>query len=94
MNWLGHIFGLDNGSGPWYLGWSGAGSDIGEIAILGFIWQAYRKHNCGVKGCWRIGIRKVEGTDHVVCHVHHPLPKPSHQDVLNDHEAARGRIAP
>lgn len=91
MTWLSHFFGIDAPGSPFYNFWSGAGSDIGEIVIIGAIWQAYRKHNCGVKGCWRIGIRKVPGTEHVVCHTHHPLPKPSHQDVLNDHEEAMGR---
>jgi hypothetical protein len=88
MTWLAHFFGLDDGSGPNYLFWSGIGSDITELVLIGAVIQLYRRHNCGVKGYWRIGMRKVPGTEHVVCHSHHPLPKPSHQDVLDDFKEA------
>lgn len=89
---LGHFFGLDNGSGPNYLFWSGVGSDITEVAIIGALVTMYRRHNCGVKGCWRVGRRQVLGTDHVVCHRHHPSGKPSAQDVLDDHARATRQI--
>jgi hypothetical protein len=85
VTWLEHFFGLDNLSGPFYGWWSGIGSDIGEVVIIGAIWQAYRARNCHVKGCWRMQWRKVPGTDHTVCRKHHPLDAPTHQDVLDDH---------
>jgi hypothetical protein len=88
MDWIGHFFGLDNGSGAQYLFWSGIGSDLSEIAILFAIYTWIRRANCGVKGCFRIGLRKVPGTDHVVCHKHHPNEPPSHKQVLEDHQAA------
>lgn len=88
MHWLSHFFGLDNLSGPWYGFWSGVGSDISEVAIIGGVIQIYRKHNCGIRGCWRMGRRQVPGTDHVVCNRHHPRQAPTHAEVLADHQDA------
>lgn len=50
-----HFFGLDNGSGQAYLFWSGIGSDLGEITLLGAIVGMARHKNCHVQGCWRLG---------------------------------------
>ena len=75
MHWwwlVQHWLGLDSGSGPAYLWWSGAGSDLGEIAIAGALAGILRKHNCEVHGCWRLGRHKVEGTGHMVCRRHNP----------------------
>jgi hypothetical protein len=69
---LSHFFGLDNASGAHYLFWSGIGSDISEIAILGAVIGIYRRHNCHIKGCARIGKHAVDGTPYVVCAKHHP----------------------
>jgi hypothetical protein len=93
MNWLSYFFGLDNGSGAHYLFWSGIGSDATEFLILGGIIQLYRRHNCHVKGCWRMQRRAVAGTGHIVCNKHHPVPLPSHEDVKRDHVTAK-RPAP
>jgi hypothetical protein len=56
----------------YYNWWSGPGSDLGEIAILGGVIALYRKHNCHVTGCWRIARHTVEGTPYIVCRRHHP----------------------
>ena len=87
MTWLANFMGL-SGTGPVYAFWSGFGSDLGEVVILGAIVGAYRKHTCHVKGCWRLSRRPVEGTSHIVCHRHHPQGAPSAQRVLDDHAAA------
>ncbi len=66
---LAHVLGLDNGSGPWYLFWSGFGSDLSEITGLGAVaYIFWRKHNCHTPGCWRIGRHESEGR--VLCHRH------------------------
>lgn len=52
--------------------WSGFGSDVGEVVIIGGLVQLYRKHSCHVRGCWRISRHPVEGTPYVVCTRHHP----------------------
>jgi hypothetical protein len=72
MHALSHFFGFDNLSGPFYGFWSGAGSDIGELALVGAVLGMIRVHNCHVKGCFRIGHHPVDGTPYKVCRVHHP----------------------
>lgn len=79
MNWLTHFFGLDDPSGSWYLFWSGVGADISELAIVGGMIGILRKHNCHIKGCWRIGRHKAG--DHIVCARHHPEGPPAAKDI-------------
>ena len=67
-----HTFGIDDVSGRWYAFWSGAGSDIGELAIVGALFAVVRQHNCEVHHCWRLGRHVVEGTGLRVCRKHHP----------------------
>ncbi|MGH7722232.1 MAG: hypothetical protein ACRENL_05275 [Candidatus Dormibacteria bacterium] len=86
---VGHFFGLDNAAGAPYLWWSGMGSDLSEVAIIGAVIGLFTRHNCHVKGCWRLGTRPVGGTTHVVCSRHHPQPKPSAQKVLDDHREGK-----
>ena len=88
---LGHFFGLDNGGGANYLFWSGVGSDFTEVALIGAAYTVWRRHNCGVRGCWRIGRRVVPGTDHVACNRHHPNPPPTHAQMLDEHREAMGK---
>jgi hypothetical protein len=91
MDWLAHFFGLDNLSGPFYGFWSGIGSDIGEVTVIGAALSIYWKHNCHVKGCWRIGRHQVEGTPHVVCQKHHPDGAPTHVEVLQQHHRSKAK---
>lgn len=81
MTWLQHLLGLDNASGQPYLLWSGVGSDLGELAIVGGLVSMIRRHNCHVKPCWRVGRHQVEGTSWTVCARHHPTGAPSAADV-------------
>lgn len=81
MSWLSHVLGLDYGNGPWYLWWSGAGSDLGELAIVGGLVTLVTKHNCHVKRCPRIGRHPVEGTAFMVCRRHHPEDSPTAEHV-------------
>lgn len=70
--WIEVHTGTVNEGGPYYGFWSGFGSDIGEVAIIGGLLSVFRKHNCHVKGCLRIGKHPVEGTGFIVCAKHHP----------------------
>lgn len=77
--WIQHVWywveihtGTVNEPGPFYGFWSGFGSDIGELAIIGAVIGMYRKHNCHVKGCFRIAKHPVEGTSFCACKKHHP----------------------
>jgi hypothetical protein len=78
--------GITDSSGAWYAFWSGFGSDITMFVGFGAVaWSFYRRHNCHVKGCWRVGRHAVDGTSHVVCKHHHPEGEPSHEDVIRAH---------
>jgi hypothetical protein len=70
FNWFLHTFGLDDGSGAWYLFWSGI---VGDVALLGTLFVLLRRLNCHASGCWRIGIHRVVGTPYVTCRKHHPV---------------------
>ena len=70
LNWFLHTFGIDNGSGAWYLFWSGI---VGDLALFGTLFVLLRRLNCHAAGCWRIGIHHVVGTPFVTCRRHHPV---------------------
>lgn len=76
MGWLGHILGLDNGSGAWYLWWSGFGANFGELSIVVGLYALLRKHNCATHRCWRLGrhqwVDSSTGLSHALCRKHHP----------------------
>jgi hypothetical protein len=75
------ILGVDDLSGPWYGFWSGFGSDLGELAIVGGLVAVARRHNCHVHHCWRVGRHPVEGTTFVVCRRHDPSGTVTADDV-------------
>lgn len=89
QHWLAVHTGSSNTSGapPNYNFWSGAGSDISEIALIGAVFAGWHRVNCHTKGCWRIGRQRVEGTTFVVCRKHHPDGKPTHHRILAMHRA-------
>lgn len=70
-----HVLGVDQGlpygTWDWYNFASGSGSDFGELAIAGALVSMVRRHNCEVKGCWRLG-RHATAAGHNVCRRHHP----------------------
>lgn len=58
--------------GVGYQFWSGIGSDFGELTLLTAMVVAFRRVNCHVKGCPRIGKYHVDNTPYKVCALHHP----------------------
>ena len=94
MHWLAHWLGMDNGSGPIYLAWSGWGGDLSTLAIAGGLVGLLRKHNCHVHGCWRLARHPVEGTPYVVCRKHNPGGPVTHERILAAHRAHLARLAP
>ena len=90
LHWLAVHTGTVNEAGPYYGFWSGFGSDLGELAIIGGLIGIYRKHNCHVKGCWRIGRHPVEGTDFTVCRPHHPDKAPTAADLRHKYHLYLG----
>jgi hypothetical protein len=83
MGWLLHLLGVDDVSGRWYGWWSGAGSDLGELALAGGVAAMVRQRTCHVHRCWRLARHGVEGTPHVVCRKHHPDGHLTHQGLLS-----------
>jgi hypothetical protein len=81
--WLQHVTGSDNVSGRAYGFFSGFGSDLTEIAIIGSLIGLYRHHNCAVKGCPRIAHHGVDGTHFKTCHKHATLTL--HRQLQADH---------
>lgn len=79
--------GLTNLSGRTYGFWSGIGSDVGEVTLLGILWATLRRHNCEVKGCVRLG-RHSTAANHVVCRKHHPDEHLTAQAVIDAHQEA------
>jgi hypothetical protein len=72
MHWAAYWLGLDDPNGPVYLFYSGLGSDLTEFGILLALFQWYRKSQCHVTGCHKLGLHHVEGTPFVTCRRHHP----------------------
>jgi hypothetical protein len=58
--------------GTGYQFWSGIGSDIGEITLIGALIAIWSKHNCHIHRCWRLSWHPSEKYGgHVVCRHHH-----------------------
>ena len=73
LAWLQHVLGLDNGSGGWYLFWSGFGANFQELAIVVGVLHYVRKANCHQHGCWRVGRHPLKDQPAVkLCRKHHP----------------------
>lgn len=74
MHWISHWTGLDNGSGAFYLFWSGFGSFLLSLSVLGGLIGVWRKHLCHQDRCWRFARHPIEidGVGHALCRKHHP----------------------
>ena len=70
-------------------GYNFVSGPLADITLLGGAYAILRRHNCGVKGCLRIGRHPVAGTDHIVCRKHHPHDSPTAEQVLAEHAAAQ-----
>jgi hypothetical protein len=74
--WLAVHTGVVDEPGPYYAFWSGFGSDIAELGIIGAVatgvYQLVRKYNCHQPGCWRVGNHPAAGGQFYLCYRHHP----------------------
>lgn len=68
--WLQVHTGTVNEPGPYYGFFSGFGSDITEITLLGGIIVIGRRFNCHTTRCWRIGRHHVAGGQYLICGRH------------------------
>ena len=64
---------------------------LADITLLGGAYAIARRHNCHVKGCWRIARAAVPGTGYIVCRKHHPHPAPTAEKVLSAHQEAQAQ---
>lgn len=55
QHWLAIHTGTDNEPGDYYGFFSGFGSDLAEVTLIGGLFAIYRKHNCHARWCWRFG---------------------------------------
>jgi hypothetical protein len=87
-NWL-----YDAGRWTWHDpdGYNFISGPLADITLFGGAYAIARRHNCHVKGCWRVGRARVPGTEYIVCHRHHPHERPTAEKVLQDHEEAMRR---
>jgi hypothetical protein len=92
IHWAQNEFGFRNGDGnsPHYLFWSGIGSDLAYLSIVGALLGVVRSHNCEVHGCWRIG-RHATAAGTKVCRKHHPDGHLTEEDVLKAHHFYLGK---
>ena len=91
LHWLAVHTGTVNEAGPYYGFFSGFGSDIGEIAIVGGLISVYRRHNCEVHGCPRLA-RHQTAAGHRVCRKHHPDDHLTAERVAADHQTAQVQL--
>jgi hypothetical protein len=80
-----HVLGLDDASGRWYLFWSGPGADLG---ILGAVYGLYRRHNCEIRRCPRLGLH-LTAAGARLCRKHHPDGHLTVEAAHAAHEEAR-----
>lgn len=60
--------GLTDGTGSWYLFWSGFAANITDLTLLGGAYLFYVHRKC--VSCYRLGKHHVEGTAWTTCHRH------------------------
>lgn len=86
-----HWAGLDDGSGAWYLWWSGF---CGDLVFLGAFFGLFRHFNCHARRCPRLGLHEVPGTEYKTCRRHHPVlanrrPSVKAQTIADAHQSAQ-----
>lgn len=93
-----HFLGIDQGQpyGQWnnYNFWSGVGSDLGELTLVGGLVALYRKNKCHEARCHRLAKHHVAGTPYTVCRRHHPaVPNRASKGDIAAAHAQSERIA-
>lgn len=76
QHWLAVHTGTLNEQGTYYAFFSGFGSDLGELTIITGMLAVYRKHNCHVRWCLRLGRHDLTDPStaltYRLCRRHHP----------------------
>jgi hypothetical protein len=64
--------------------WSGIGSDIGEVTIIGALILLYHHHECHIGTCHRLHWKSwtdPDGHVHALCKKHHPHKQPTEAEL-------------
>jgi hypothetical protein len=88
-HWLLGVLGVQTSSSKAYNFWSGVAGDLSGFGIFGAMAMMVRRHNCEVKGCWRLG-RHQTAAGHNVCRRHHPDDHLTAEHVHRLHHQALG----
>lgn len=82
------FFGVRNEGGYGYGFFSGVGSDLGEVALVGVVIGGYRHVNCHIKSCWRLARHEYEmdGVKYRLCRKHHPRISEDSRPTVEDFE--------
>jgi hypothetical protein len=87
-----NFLGVRTEAGRWYAFESGSGAIIlGDLPLLGGLVLLIRHHNCEIRGCPRIQLRRPTAAGHLLCRKHHPDPGPASVDEA--HAAHRAALA-
>lgn len=82
------LLGLTSANDWPYLLYSGIGGCVVGSSWAAGLWVLYRRHQCHVDGCWRVGHRTTAAGD-LACRKHHPEPALSRIALIARHKAAR-----
>jgi len=99
-HWFEIHTGISSDSGQYGTFWSGFGSDLAELGILGALataaYHLVKKWNCHEPGCWRIGNHPAAGGQFNLCYRHHPDfmgTRPTHEVIARMHREEKERQA-
>lgn len=86
-----------NHTGCGYGFWSGVGSDISEITLVGAVFALlgafWRNHDCHVIGCWRLSWMPHPVHGHPVCRKHHPDGQGRGEPLKAEHHTLEAHAA-
>jgi hypothetical protein len=67
------FLGVKDEASRWYAFDSGSGAVIlGDLPLLGGLIVLIRHHNCEIRGCPRIQLKRPSAAGHLLCRKHHP----------------------
>lgn len=89
------FLGVKDEASRWYAFESGSGAVIlGDLPLLGGLIMLIRHHNCEIRGCPRLHLKRPTAAGHLLCHRHHPDPGPRTVEEAHaaHHEALAGQV--
>lgn len=81
--WLIGVAPTPQGTSAMYQLWSGFIPALAILSLAGSMWAHFKRLNCHVRRCWRIG--RYDVGPYKVCHRHHPDDKVTRSGVDQAH---------